>query len=123
MKVTLAPAHIGPGSDDTMLTVGVTIGAIEAVIVLLETEALLVQPSIPLMVQLTDVPSIRELVVKVFEFVPTGLPPATQLYIGALPPLVMVAVKVIFVPLQTVPLGLEVILMVGIRIGFTVIVT
>lgn len=123
MNVTLEPAQIGPGTEEEILTVGVTIGSICTFITLLDTAALLTHPVMPERVQLTAVPFKSELEEKVFELVPTGLPPALQLYVGVALPLVMVAVKVILVPLHTAPFGLAVMLIVGIRIGFTVMVT
>jgi hypothetical protein len=78
VNVTLAPWQIGPAVDAEMLTNGVTIGDICVVMMLLEIAAALVQPSIPVRVQLTVVPFKREFDVYVLEFVPTGLPPTVQ---------------------------------------------
>lgn len=93
VNVTVVPGQMVVPGEALTLTVGATTGVSEIVIVLLVAVAGLTQPELLVSSHVTKSPftSVDEL--KFGEFVPTGVPFTFHTYIGAEPPLTVVAVN------------------------------
>jgi hypothetical protein len=83
-----------------MLTLGVTTGSM-VIVIAFEVAGLPVTPDrLEVMTQVTTWPVVSVVVVKVLLLVPTLVVPTFHWYVGAVPPLVGVAVKVRLAPAQ-----------------------
>ena len=121
VNVTLAPAQaVLPGFAVTLI-VGVTVGFTVMVIVLLVCVAFTTQGGLPTSVQVTWSPFTR-LAVVYEAALPTGKPFTFHVYDGLGPPFVIVDVNVTDCPVHITLPGLADMLIVGVKLGFTVMV-
>ena len=121
VKVTGVLAQMTLPGLAVMLTEGTTSGVMVIVMLLLVTVTGLAQGALLVSVQVITSPLLRLLSTYMIE-VPTVTLFFFHWYTGDVPPLVIVAVKVTGVPAHTGLAGLEVIVIAGVSIGFTVMV-